>query len=135
MTTAARALIRIREEMHERHITQDDLARVLQCSQSRVGKLLNGGLNLRVNDLDMLARAVGIGLVETVRDRGMEFHAEMTPTELRILERIRQRPEVMNALLILLDVGLPPTSKPAPAGISKRKVGRPRHSARKLASM
>lgn len=116
MTVADRALIRIRQEMTERHITQDDLAARLNCSQSRVGKILNGGINLRVNDLDLIARAVGISTVEAVRDRGLEFYAEMTPTELRLLERFRQqRPEISAAFFTLLDVRpIPPTQPEQP---------------------
>lgn len=104
MTASARALLRIREEMQERHVSQRDLADLMKCSQGRIAKILGGGVNLRLDDLEVLALAVGVSLVEAVRDRGMEFHAEMTPTELRLLERIRQRPEAQSALMILLDV-------------------------------
>jgi len=43
--------------------------------------------------------------VETVRDPGMEFCADMTPTELRMFERMRQlHPTVLDAIMTLLDV-------------------------------
>lgn len=73
MTVSERAMMRIREEMAERKLSQRDLARLLRCSQGRVGKILAGSINLRLNDLALLADAVGITLVETVRDRGLEF--------------------------------------------------------------
>ena len=128
MTIAQRALARIRDEMAERRISQRDLADRLQCSQGRIAKMLNGHVNLRLMDLELLARAVGIAVTETVRDRGLEFYAEMTPTELRMLERLRQRPQAMEAIRTLLQVEGPVeqtavTPKPG-------KVGRPRHSAR-----
>lgn len=118
--------------MSERHITQEELAERMHTSQSRLGKILRHGIRLRVDDLDLLARGVGIGLVETVRDRGMEFHAEMTPTELRVLERIRQRPDVLQALLTLLDVSVVPTAKTTTPVFARRKAGRPKTSERHL---
>lgn len=123
MTAAERALQRIREEMTERKLSQRDLADELKCSQSRVAKILNGGVNLRVNDLATLAAAVRITLTETVRDRGLEFYAEMTPTELRLLERIRQRPEVLEALLVILSI--PHIGLPQPRVSKRRGRGRP----------
>jgi transcriptional regulator with XRE-family HTH domain len=43
MTLAERAVLRIREEMTERHVSQRDLADRLKCSQGRIAKILNGG--------------------------------------------------------------------------------------------
>lgn len=74
MNAAERALVRIRQEMIERHITQNDLAEALQCSQGRIAKMLKGRTELRVTDLDRLAKRVGITLSEAVRDRGLEFY-------------------------------------------------------------
>lgn len=126
MTAAKRALLRVREEMTERKISQRDLAETMRCSQGRIAKILNGGVNLRVDDLDTLARAVGISLTEAVRDRGMEFQAEMTPTELRVLERLRRRPGVLQAIMTMLDMGEATTQSRNP----QRPVrGRPLKSA------
>jgi transcriptional regulator with XRE-family HTH domain len=109
MTLAERAVLRIREEMTERKISQRDLAGLLRCSQGRVAKMLNGGVRLRLNDVAVLAEAVGISVVEAVRDRGLEFHAELTPSELRLLERLRRRPQALQGVLMVL--GLPDDSK------------------------
>ncbi len=129
MTLAERAVLRIREEMTARHISQRDLAERLQCSQGRVAKILNGGVNLRLNDVATLTNAVGISVVEAVRDRGLEFHAEMSPTELRILERIRQRPNVLQGLMTILEMEASSISAVSTHDVSKRrKVGRPKHS-------
>lgn len=126
MTPAQRAVIRIREEMTERKISQRDLASLLKCSQGRVAKMLNGGVQLRVNDLATLAGAVGITLVEAIRDRGLEFFAEMTPTEVRILERMRRRPHLLEGVTILLE--LKGVSKQEPRVPKRRRPGRPLHS-------
>ena len=114
-TVAARALLRIREEMEVRDITQRDLAERFGDSQSRIAKILNQGVNLRVEDLERLCETVGISVAEAVRDRGYEFYAELTPIEVRLLERLRRRPELVHALLALLDLPATPPSKTPPS--------------------
>lgn len=122
MTLAERAVLRIREEMTERKITQRDIADTLHCSQGRVAKILNGGVKLRVNDMGILADAVGITPVEALRDRGLEFYAELTPSEVRILERLRRRPNALQGALLML--GLPEElQKPKRADV-KRDTGK-----------
>ena len=131
MTPAERALLRIREEITERRLSQRDLAEVLHCSQGRVAKILNGGVNLRVNDLAALAEAAGITLVEACRDRGLEFYAELTPSEVRVLERLRRRPlEVLHAIGTLLgvEIDLQKPNTPARKRDAPRKRGRPLRS-------
>lgn len=128
MLASDRALQRIREEMTERKISQRDLASTLKCSQGRVAKILNGNVNLRVNDLETLAHAVGIRLSEAVRDRGVEFYAEMTPSEVRLLDKIRQR-NLLDAVLQLVE--LPPVGwKPQPQ-LPRPLRGRPLKSTKK----
>ena len=101
LTTAAeRAILTIREAMTRKGLVQEDLAGFLKCSQSKIAKLLNGRMDLTVNELDRLCFGVGISLVESVRDRGLEFCAEMTPTELRLLESIRQMDPQLRDLLL-----------------------------------
>lgn len=122
VTAAQRAVQRIREEMAERHVSQRDLATDLKCSQGKIAKMLNGGVHLRINDVDRLAAAVGLRLSEVVRDRGLEFYAEMTPSELRLLERLRQRPQALHGLLQFLETG----SESRPPRTSDRPTrGRP----------
>lgn len=135
MTPADRAIVRIREEMTARNLSQRDLAERLRCSQGRIAKLLNGRVAIRVNDLDELAMAVGLPLAEVIRDRGLEFYAEMTPTEVRMIEQLRRRPHMLQGVLLMLEinggVGVSPTRKPATPNPNRRKVGRPRHSERR----
>lgn len=112
-----------------RNITQADIADSLGCSQGRVAKMLKGTTNLRVNDLEQLAARVGISLSEAVRDRGLEFYAEMTPTELRVLERMRQRPGLLHGVMMILDIKGDVRHAPKPA-TPHRPVGRPKSSER-----
>lgn len=87
-----RALTRIRDEMRKRGISQPDLANLMHCSQSRISKILNSASKLTVDTLGDLCFHVSLPVTEVVRDVGLEFVAEMTPTELRLLERIRAMP-------------------------------------------
>ncbi len=126
MSPAENAISRIRDEMRTRQLSQRDIAERLKCSQGRIAKILNARVNLRVQDLGELAQAVGITLTEAVRDRGLEFYAEMTPTEVRVLERLRQRPDTLHAVMTLLDVVGPTINATATA--AHRHVGRPQHA-------
>lgn len=131
MTPAERAVLRIREEMAERRITQRDLSDKLRCSQGRVAKLMNGGLHLRFNDVATLAEAVGITMVEAVRDRGLEFFAELTPDEVRLLEGLRQRPEVRDGVMQILGLRRLPITKRESTARKRKGPGRPLDSQRR----
>lgn len=128
MTLAERAIRRIRDEMSTRKLSQRDLAERLGCSQGRVAKILNGRVELRVNDLEELAKFVALPVTEVIRDRGLEFYAELSPTEVRMIERLRARPHLLQGVLLILEISgvlaTPPATKP------KRKRGRPLNSER-----
>lgn len=129
-TASARVRARLADELRARNITQRECAERLTAetgelwTQSRIGKVLNGAVELRVDDVEAIARVAGIFLSEAVRDRGLEFYAEMTPLELRVLERIRQKPTTLNALLVLLDLS-PAITASQPSVSKQRKRGRP----------
>lgn len=104
-TASARARARLNEEIKRGTVTQTDVSVFAGWSQSKVSKLLHGQLDISVDDLDVICTALGLSIVEAVRDHGLEFCAEMTPTELRLLERIRQlAPDQRAALMTILDV-------------------------------
>lgn len=97
--------LRLREEMARKKISQRDLAGQLDWSQSRLAKVLTGRVEMGVGDLEELCFALNVAATEAVRDHGLEFCAEMTPTELRVLERLRQiTPTMLDAVMVLLDV-------------------------------
>jgi len=105
MATLSEAVrVRLREEMTRRKLSQRDVAALLDWSQSKVAHQLTGRVEMSIDDLAAFCFALGIAVTEAVRDHGLEFCAEMTPTELRILERIRQVPHVVDAIMTLLDV-------------------------------
>jgi transcriptional regulator with XRE-family HTH domain len=119
--------LRLREEMDRLDLSQRDVANLLKWSQSKVAHQLTGRVEMSVDDLAELCFALNLNPTEAVRDRGMEFCAEMTPTELRILERIRQLPPpVLAAIMTLLDVRTKtrPEDRHAAATVKKPKSDR-----------
>lgn len=107
---ADRVLDTLKAEMRARRLSQEHLAERLSertgvyWSQSGLGKKLNGVNGMTLADLASICSAIGMSLLEAVRDRGLEFAAEMTPTEVRVLEELRRRPERSRALLVLLSI-------------------------------
>lgn len=88
-----RVRARLREEAESRRLSYRDLAGFLQWSHSKVTKKLTGRTMIDLDEFEALCFAVGIPATEAVRDRGLEFVAEMTPTELRVLEHYRKLPK------------------------------------------
>lgn len=137
MTASERARQRLKDELSTRDISQRDLADLLSrrdrkvWSQSKVGKLLKGRVSLKLDDLALVADALSVHATEFIRDRGLEFYAEMTPTELRVLERLRQNPEWMHALMTFFRIQPLPVQAPlVPPDPTRRKRGRPKTSER-----
>lgn len=126
---SARVRQRLRDELRSRGISQRELADTLSkqtsefWTQSKVQKVLTGVVELKVDDVEAIAKVAGIFLSEAVRDRGLEFYAEMSPTELRVLERLRKKPETIHGLMMLLDMAHP-ANLTAPV-TKRRKRGRP----------
>lgn len=99
-----RVRVRLREEMARRNVSQPDVAAWLDWSQSRVAQKLTGRTPITLDELELLTRVIGLGLVEAVRDPGLEFCADMTPSEVRLLETLRrQPPAVRDAVLTLVN--------------------------------
>lgn len=73
--------------------SEQDLADMLKWSQSRVSQKLTGKTPITLDELSALCMMLKMTPVEAVRDHGLEFCAEMTPTELRALENLRLLPQ------------------------------------------
>lgn len=111
---SARVLTRIIEEIHNKQLNQRQLADALGWTPSKLGKVLAGKSTLGVAEMAAICGELMLSVVEAIRDPGMQFMADMTPTELRILDRIRQldtadkaagRPgATTDAIMVVLDV-------------------------------
>lgn len=121
---ATRVRKRVREELDRLGLVQADIAGQLKWSQSKVAQKLNGRTPWTLEELDALCFIAGIQPTEAVRDRGLEFCAEMTPTEMRLLERIRQLPQPdQDAIMRVLGVATKtrPHERRAAPVVQKRK--------------
>lgn len=110
--TTVSAAERVRQKvialMDERGYSQREMARRLERSQPWVAKVIRGplkaGQDVRLEDLDDVALALGVTAVELVRDHGLEFVANLTPSEMRMLQQIRKLPaHVIEAVRVLID--------------------------------
>lgn len=79
--------------MSSLHLSQAKIARRLGWSQAKMSKVLNGKMDLTVDDLEAICLEVHLYTTEAVRDTGREFCAELTPSELQMLERFRELPD------------------------------------------
>lgn len=136
MTVSDRIRARLRDEMDARDLSQEDLAILLSrrtkkvWSQSKVAKYLTGRVDLKIEGLNNFAECLGISLAELVRDPGLEFYAEMTPTELRLFHKIRRNPKWMDAILVLAGLPITPPTTETPVELpAKKKRGGPLNSA------
>lgn len=118
-----RVRLRLKAEKSRRHLSERDIGQLLNWSQSKVAQKFNGRTPITLEELEGLAFVLSIAPTELVRDQGLEFCAEMTPTELRILERIRQLPpDALQGLLGLLHVY--PNTRIETRGATKSQQGR-----------
>ena len=116
--------LRIREEMARKDMSQRDLAGLLDWSQSRVAHLLTGRVEISLDDLEGFGFALGLAPTELVRDRGLEFVTEMTPTELRLFERLRALgPDQRDAILTILNVQKNDTRRALPPKTVRTRRG------------
>lgn len=81
---------RLKDEKALKKFSERNLAEWLQWSQPKVAQKLGGRTDITLNELESLCSVLGIAPSEAVRDRGLEFCAELTPTELRFLENLRR---------------------------------------------
>lgn len=96
---------RLREEMTRRDLSQQDVADLVKWTQSKVAQKLTGRTPITLEELEALCFGVTLSPVEAVRDHGLEFCADLTPTELRILEHLRHIPQAeRDAFLVVLRV-------------------------------
>lgn len=96
---------RLKSEKARRKLSEREIGSMLQWSQSKVAQKFNGRTPITLDEFEGLCFVLSIAPTEAVRDRGLEFCAELTPTELRVLERLRQLPPtIFEAVLTIIDV-------------------------------
>lgn len=125
-----RVRARLKEEIKRKHLSQRKVAHILNDPelQPQISRLLSGKQVIRLADLERLCFAVGIAPTEAVRDHGLEFCAEMSPTELRFLEALRALDPIdRDAVLRVLHVQTKTAKPERHAGPLVAKKSRPRN--------
>lgn len=118
-TLSTRVRMRLRDELYARKIMQRDACDRLEritgdgWSQSRLSKTLNGEVGLLLDVADALADIAGVTLVDVVREPGRELVADLTPSELQLIEAARARPALLPAILQLLGPAPRPPRHPS----------------------
>lgn len=119
VTLGERVRLLLREEKARKKLSEREMADLIQWTQSRVAQKLSGRTPITLDELESLCFALGLSPTEAVRDRGLEFCAEMTPSELRLLERLRQLPRpALDGIMAILQI--------APASVERRGVTAPK---------
>lgn len=106
---------RVRERMERwmalAGLSQRDFAADLEKTQVWLQKVLAGENDVRLRTLDDIARAMRTTAAELVRGDEDRYQLELTPTEVRIVEQLRRRPEAFHAIAMLLEVPFDPPAK------------------------
>ena len=99
---------RLRTERNKLKLTEQDLADQIGWTQSRVAQKLTGRTPITLDEMESLCFGLSLRPTEAVRDLGFEFCAELTPTELRALEKLRRLPtDLRDAFIRTLDIPQP----------------------------
>jgi transcriptional regulator with XRE-family HTH domain len=115
---ASRVRERMKRWMDVTQVGQREFASDLKKTQVWLQKILSGENDVRLKDLDAVADAMRTTASELVRSEDERYQLELTPTEVRLLENLRRRPEAFAGLasLLRIPIGNPqlrPAMKPA----------------------
>ena len=119
---AERVRGRIKRWMETAQLGQRELATDIGKSQVWLQKVLTGENSVRLRDLDAVAHALRTTAAELVRDDADErYTLDLSPTEVRVIEKLRRRPEILDGITKVLQI-FPPnghagTGNPKPKGV------------------
>lgn len=118
--------VRLKEMIHGRRISHRVICEKLTASTgnqwnlSRFGKILNGHIRIRLEDVVLIANAADISLVELFREPGRELVADLRPTELRILHAVRDYPKIEKLVTDVIETVAQPKRRPSRAILRER---------------
>ncbi len=126
MSAADPVRLRLRQLLADKGISQPKLCTLLSTATGRpwlvqrMGKILNGHIELRVEDLVLICQVAGLSLVEVVRDPSREFVADLTPSEVRLINAMRDYPSISQPLIDIVRRLTPETRRPSRAVLRER---------------
>jgi len=99
---AERVRQRLKQWIDTTKIGQREMAADLGKTQVWLQKVLTGENHARLRDLDNIARALRTTASELVRGEEDRRQYELTPSEVKIIERMRHRQAVLFAIVTIL---------------------------------
>lgn len=110
-TPAERVRERLKHWLEITNLTQRELARTVKKSQVWVKHIVHGTNEVRLRDLDIIADAMRTTASELVRAEDERYQLELSPTEVRVIEKLRRRPELFQAVCTICEIPPPPVSQ------------------------
>lgn len=104
LTPADRVRERIRRWLTVTKLTQRDFSASVKKSQVWLQKVLRSENEVRLADLDVVAQAMRTTAAELVREEDERYQLELTPTEVRVIEQLRRRPELFGAVCTICEL-------------------------------
>lgn len=108
---ADRVRDRMRRWLEIAGLTQDQFAVNIGRTQEWLQAILKGKNDPRLRDLDEIARAMRTTASELVRLSEDRYQLELTPTEVRIFEKLRRNMEFFAGVCLLLEIPPPPIDR------------------------
>lgn len=98
-TAADRVRERIREWLDVSGETQEEFVARFGRTKEWLQKVVSGENHVRLADIDRIAHAMHLSPSDLVRsaEEG-RFQMDLTPTEMRLIHRVRHRPKALEAL-------------------------------------
>lgn len=124
-TAADRVRDRIRAWLDVSGETQEDFVRRFGRTKEWLQKVLSAENQVRLADIDRIARAMHMTPPDLVRDETEgRFQLDLSPTEVRLIHRVRHRPKAMEALEELMQ--LYPSRPTTKSSVVSKSGTRPR---------
>lgn len=99
---AERVRQRLLRWIDDTKITQRDFAALFGKTQAWLEKILQGENHVRLEDLDVVAGVLRTTASDLLRQTDERYQVDCSPTEIRILEAMRQSPDVARGVLLIL---------------------------------
>jgi transcriptional regulator with XRE-family HTH domain len=113
VSAADRVRERMRDWMETTGLDQRTFSDALGKSQVWLQKVLKGENHVRLRDLDQVADAMRTSASELVRDDSARYTLECSPSEVRLIERLRHQPDIHEAVTTIINARFPAVSKPS----------------------
>lgn len=64
-----------------------------------VGRILKGSVKLKVDDVETIAKVIGVSVVELMHEAGRDWVADLLPLEKALIDLVRGQPHLLEAFI------------------------------------